>query len=99
MVDFKCDWQVDNRVKERAHHQDKRHEAAEDCEEDVAPFVAEAATRLKQDEGGNKECADGIQKGPVHWWQQPACCCLPGALHTAAPHITHLPESDVHHIG
>ena len=50
----------------RTHHKDKGHEAAEDCEEDVAPFIAEAAPSLKKDEGGHKECANGVQESPVH---------------------------------
>ena len=36
------------------YHKDEGHEATEDCEEDVASLIAEAATSLKQYESGHK---------------------------------------------
>ena len=67
------------------HHQNKGHEATEDCEKDVASLIAEAAACLKQNEGGHKQGSNGVQQGPMHRWQQPAGGGLPLALGMSQP--------------
>ena len=58
----------------------KGHESTEDCKQNMAALIAEAAASLKQDEGGDKQGPNGIQQGPMHRWQQAAGCGLTFAL-------------------
>lgn len=43
------------------HHKDKGHEPTENCEEDVPPLIAEAATSLKENEGRNKQRSNCVE--------------------------------------
>ena len=65
---------------ECAYTEYKRHEPTQDCEQDVAPLIAEASSSLKKNESGYKQRPNGVQQGPVHRGQQAASCSLPLAL-------------------
>ena len=67
------------------HHKDKGHEATEDCEQDVAALIAEAAARLKEYEGGDKQSSNRVKQSPMHRWQQPAGGGLPFTLGMSQP--------------